>query len=196
MAGRDALQDANSGKNSSQKFYAVRVGRVPGVYGDWASAQKQIEGWPMPKYQGFASRAEAEAFVQAGQARALAPRGGPSPDRDATPVPKKARKNGAAASKSRSKASKSMGLDEGGTPAELGTGPLPIGAVGGFDPSLMINAVTGEIERKADRARVALGQGAATAGPLRIYTDGSSLGNGKQGAVAGVGVYFGAGDER
>ncbi|KAK5143037.1 hypothetical protein LTR04_002031 [Oleoguttula sp. CCFEE 6159] len=31
---------------------------------------------------------------------------------------------------------------------------------------------------------------------LRIYTDGSSLGNGQRGAVAGVGVYFGPKDSR
>ncbi|KAI5281880.1 hypothetical protein KEM52_003840, partial [Ascosphaera acerosa] len=31
---------------------------------------------------------------------------------------------------------------------------------------------------------------------LRIYTDGSSLANGKAGAVAGVGVFFGPGDAR
>jgi len=31
---------------------------------------------------------------------------------------------------------------------------------------------------------------------LRIYTDGSSLGNGHSGASAGVGVFFGVGDDR
>lgn len=31
---------------------------------------------------------------------------------------------------------------------------------------------------------------------LRIYTDGSALGNGRTGAVAGVGVFFGVGDKR
>lgn len=36
----------------------------------------------------------------------------------------------------------------------------------------------------------------AEAAPLRIYTDGSSLGNGKLGAVAGVGVFFGNNDPR
>ncbi len=33
-------------------------------------------------------------------------------------------------------------------------------------------------------------------GVLHIYTDGSSLSNGKAGAVAGVGVFFGSGDAR
>lgn len=33
-------------------------------------------------------------------------------------------------------------------------------------------------------------------GVLRIYTDGSSRGNGKVGAIAGLGVYFGDGDPR
>ena len=31
---------------------------------------------------------------------------------------------------------------------------------------------------------------------IRVYTDGSSRGNGRQGAYAGVGVFFGDGDER
>ena len=31
---------------------------------------------------------------------------------------------------------------------------------------------------------------------IRVYTDGSSRGNGKQGAFAGVGVHFGDGDPR
>lgn len=31
---------------------------------------------------------------------------------------------------------------------------------------------------------------------LRVYTDGSSLANGRVGAAAGVGVFFGHGDER
>lgn len=31
---------------------------------------------------------------------------------------------------------------------------------------------------------------------LKVYTDGSALGNGRLGAVAGVGVYFGDGDKR
>src|SRR5690606_36998807 len=34
------------------------------------------------------------------------------------------------------------------------------------------------------------------ADPLTIYTDGSALGNGKNGARAGVGVYFGPNDSR
>ena len=31
---------------------------------------------------------------------------------------------------------------------------------------------------------------------IRVYTDGSSRGNGRQGAYAGIGVFFGDGDER
>lgn len=42
----------------------------------------------------------------------------------------------------------------------------------------------------------ALPAGLGSDGVLRIYTDGSSRGNGKVGASAGVGVYFGKDDER
>lgn len=36
----------------------------------------------------------------------------------------------------------------------------------------------------------------STSKAIKVYTDGSALGNGKKGAVAGVGVFFGENDER
>lgn len=42
----------------------------------------------------------------------------------------------------------------------------------------------------------AKGKAAKEEDPIKIYTDGSSLGNGKTGAAAGLGVWFGPGDKR
>ncbi|KIV92587.1 hypothetical protein, variant 3 [Exophiala mesophila] len=53
--------------NGEQKFYAVQNGLVPGVYTAWHEAQAQIRGVRKPKHKKFNTRAEAEAFVAAGQ---------------------------------------------------------------------------------------------------------------------------------
>jgi ribonuclease HI len=52
-----------------KKFYAVAVGRVPGIYTEWFGkngAQVQVTGVAGARYRGFATRREAEGFVKAG----------------------------------------------------------------------------------------------------------------------------------
>lgn len=45
------------------KFYAVKEGRVPGIYATWAECKAQTDGYSGAVYKSFASRAEAERFV-------------------------------------------------------------------------------------------------------------------------------------
>lgn len=45
------------------KYYAVRVGRIPGVYTDWNSCQDQVKGYSGAEFKSFTSEAEALAFV-------------------------------------------------------------------------------------------------------------------------------------
>ncbi|BEJ16842.1 hypothetical protein CspHIS471_0602430 [Cutaneotrichosporon sp. HIS471] len=49
----------------ARKFYAVRVGRIPGLYHDWESAQKQINGFPGALHRAFKSETEANAYLNA-----------------------------------------------------------------------------------------------------------------------------------
>lgn len=82
---------------------------------------------------------------------------------------------------------------------EPGTGPLPPGAEDGFDPNIILDPSTGKVIYKTQEQRQAVKpapSGATETGPIRIHTDGSSLGNGTPGAFAGVGIYFGPGDQR
>ena len=46
------------------KFYAVRVGRVPGIYLSWDECKKNVDGFSAPVYKSFKTRAEAEAFMK------------------------------------------------------------------------------------------------------------------------------------
>ena len=45
------------------KYYAVKNGRVPGIYNSWAECQKQIHGFKDASYKSFTSRTEAEEFI-------------------------------------------------------------------------------------------------------------------------------------
>ncbi|GAA5841965.1 hypothetical protein JCM11251_001428 [Rhodosporidiobolus azoricus] len=65
-------------KASKGGYYAVRVGRKPGVYLTWDECQQQVNGFPAAKHKKFPSRAEAEAFAGVrGSAQANIPVGKP-----------------------------------------------------------------------------------------------------------------------
>ena len=50
----------------AKKFYAVKVGKKPGIYGTWAECQKQIHGFSGAVFKGFATREEAMEFIGGG----------------------------------------------------------------------------------------------------------------------------------
>ena len=60
VAGVDVDEPSRS---KPTKYYAVRQGRVPGIYDDWPSAQSQVLEWPKPVYKSFPSREAAQAFL-------------------------------------------------------------------------------------------------------------------------------------
>lgn len=45
------------------KFYAVAAGRRCGIFTDWSSAEAQVKGFAGARYKSFASRQEAEAWL-------------------------------------------------------------------------------------------------------------------------------------
>ena len=164
-----------------EKYYAVRSGRVPGIYVDWPTAQKQITGFSKPQQKSFLTRAEAEAYMREGN------------NSDLLQLSKSKRPRKFTASKNAPDA------DEVDENVEPGTGPLPKDSEDGFDSRLTLDQGRGQLVYKTDRQRkltkmVPVGQ--ADNEPLVIYTDGAALGNGRSGATAGVGVYFGPLDTR
>ncbi|WP_099468749.1 ribonuclease H1 domain-containing protein [Konateibacter massiliensis] len=48
----------------AKKFYAVKVGKTPGIYASWTECQNQINGYSGAVYKGFAMKEEAEAFLK------------------------------------------------------------------------------------------------------------------------------------
>lgn len=202
--------DNAAGTGNENKFYAVKSGRNPGIYTDWTSAQEQIKGWTRPKHRLFQTRAEAQQFLDEDDGRASkAPEttevdvgtaiddfGGEDPA-GATPKPPPA-KRVKKASNGASKVSKPISVQYNEADYEPGTAPLPADAEDGFDPNITLDADSGKLIYKTSEQRQAtkaVSTNNAT-GPVRIHTDGSSLGNGKEGAFAGIGVYFGPSDPR
>lgn len=48
----------------AKKYYAVRVGKTPGIYQDWDECKNMVDGYPGAKYKSFGTIAEAEAFLE------------------------------------------------------------------------------------------------------------------------------------
>lgn len=69
----------------------------------------------------------------------------------------------------------------------------------GFDARIVLNNEKRDVEYKSQEQRKAYkmhATGPSEDSVIVIYTDGSSLGNGKEGSYAGVGIYFGPLDSR
>ncbi|RDW71360.1 hypothetical protein BP6252_07923 [Coleophoma cylindrospora] len=156
-------------QKTGDKFYGVAVGRVPGVYETWDEASEQVVGVKGPKYKKFATRKEAEDFVKAGGNKVAAELT-PTPKSTSNPLPKESKK-----SKVKEETS-SYFKDE----IDESSDSKP--------------PVTKKI--KTAPSQPVISHAGMKGDTLVVYTDGSSLGNGKKGAQAGVGVYFGEGDPR
>ena len=211
LAGENPSQSGGSSSSPTTKYYAVKNGRAPGIYTDWPSAQEQITGWTKPKHKCFTTRVEAQRFLNGDEQKAFESSAAGAADPGTSvvyhaseppiltaqkpPGPKKVKKGLSGTSK----VTKSAEAEYNETDYEPGTGPLPPGAEDGFDPNIILDAETGQIVYKTQEHRQATKLQVTRdtqTGILRIHTDGSSLGNGKAGAFAGVGVYFGPGDSR
>ncbi|MGN0342831.1 MAG: viroplasmin family protein [Roseburia sp.] len=47
----------------AEKYYAVKVGKTPGIYRSWDECKAMVDGFSGAKYKSFASLKEAEAFL-------------------------------------------------------------------------------------------------------------------------------------
>ena len=55
------------------KFYAVKVGTVPGIYGSWAECEPLVRNFPGAKFKSFPSEEEARAYLEGDCALEKAP---------------------------------------------------------------------------------------------------------------------------
>ncbi len=178
VAGRASSSKSTQSSPQVDKFYGVAKGRNPGVYTEWATAQKQITGWKFPRYKKFATRAEAVEFVRSGGKVTMGP--------------------------TLLKPNEDMGRNGSMTDEALEinisvshTAKRPKNTISYESSANFGYDVMSELERDIHKP---VGRTETTKSTqteiLRIHTDGSSLSNGQDGARAGLGVYFGPGDPR
>lgn len=178
LNGADTTSSTPSTTSSKPtKFYGVHKGHKPGVYTSWADAQNTITDFKGAVYKSFKTREEAQSFFKNG------------------PQPKRASEELSQTSPPTKKQKKEIEEHENLVEHSAGEGPLPAGAEDGFDPRITLNPLTGKVEYKEPTTKWQA-VNLQDSKPVIIYTDGSSLGNGAHGAVAGVGVYFGPKDKR
>lgn len=186
-------------KAGEARFYAVRAGRIPGVYTTWAECQNMINGFQGAVYKAFPSREEAILF-----AAGKNPNPGSTPDRFyAVAVGNRpgiyTEWTEAQAAYTGVKAPKYKKFDT----KEAAEEWMQTFVQANF--SIGMNAEDDEDEDeegglpnpKKIKTQIGMTSGFHDAGGLvEVYTDGSTLANGQEGAVAGVGVFFGDGDPR
>ncbi|KAL2066556.1 hypothetical protein VTL71DRAFT_2627 [Oculimacula yallundae] len=204
-----------------QKYYAVKAGRTPGVYKTWKECQEHTTGFGGAVYKSFTSKKEADDFVagknksKPGQEKFYAVASGHVPgvytewpkaqeqiDGAKNPKFKKfeTRREAEEFVQSGGKAGKKekQGVKRGvETERERERDVYAEAEVGGGVVQEVFEVE--EVEHAAKRSRTSASAGSESKGKeklLRIYTDGSALGNGRTNAVAGVGVFFGVGDKR
>ncbi len=56
--------NGKKGGKVAKKYYAVRVGKTPGIYMSWDDCKAMVDGYPGAQYKGFATIEEAERFLQ------------------------------------------------------------------------------------------------------------------------------------
>ncbi len=46
------------------KYYAVKKGITPGIYGSWEECKRMVDGYPGAQYKSFKTKTEAEAYLK------------------------------------------------------------------------------------------------------------------------------------
>jgi len=189
-------------------YYAVKVGKRPGIYTTWSNftssflgallliivtredCQEQVDGYPCAKYKKLRTVEEAEAWIlgSASQSGPVEQRGVPYPVRSKTKPANSSLDRASAIIWSQS----SEQVRVSSSPSTIKPTPT-IQSDSRFQPAF---------GPSNDRPRAAAEPSRVTASSLSVlaedvvYTDGACSGNGQYGSVAGIGVWWGPYDTR
>lgn len=59
----------------AKKYYAVRIGKTPGIYTSWSECKAQVDGFPCAAFKSFQTREAAQSFIEQGAAGEVAKQG-------------------------------------------------------------------------------------------------------------------------
>ncbi|KAI0289770.1 ribonuclease H-like domain-containing protein [Russula brevipes] len=166
-------------------YYAVKIGRRPGIYTTWEDCREQVDGYPCAKYKKLRTVEEAEAWVQgsASQSRSMEQRGVPYP------VQSKIKPANGSLVQARPPTTSKLG---GQVPMSSSTS-TPVTPAQTVQPEPESQFTTGP---SSARSRAKEGPSRTARVEDVVYTDGACSGNGQPGSVAGIGVWWGPNDPR
>lgn len=158
-------------------YYAVRIGKRPGIYTTWEDCREQVDGYPCATYKKLKTLDEAEAWMQ----RAL-------------PYPVKQKI--LPANHFPDEAGASIGSEPSGrVPTSSSSTVKPAAASQSYLDSGSESQITPGLSSVRSHAVAGQSRMSATAEDV-VYTDGACAGNGQHGSVAGIGVWWGVDDSR
>ena len=74
----------------TKKYYAVKIGRIPGIYLTWEDCRQMVEGVPGAEYKGFADMVSAQLYLEGVShnppIQSVADRTSPGPEADPAPA--------------------------------------------------------------------------------------------------------------
>ncbi|XP_071117675.1 ribonuclease H1-like [Haliotis cracherodii] len=173
-------------------FYAVRVGRNPGIYRTWLECKAQVAEFPCARYKKFATEDLAWDFVNSGE-RTFSHHIFPVPSMADSTAPLNAVRKTAKKLQSQHE----VMLSTYGTLCEQIDSLEE--AVGGS--SLKRSSSDGPSDKGSKKLKTEDSSDATgwsgtpftDSSAPSVYTDGACFNNGKKGAVAGIGVFWGPG---
>ncbi|KAI9511942.1 ribonuclease H-like domain-containing protein [Russula earlei] len=171
-------------------YYAVKIGKRPGIYTTWEDCREQVDGYPRARYKKLRTVEEAEAWIQGSTLRGSAIQTSPVEQRHVPyPVRPKIRTTNQARALIGSQTSVPVSaslLSPTVEPVSTGHSESVLQPTAGLS-----NAVSRATAGQSKTTRSNL-----VAAELVVYTDGACSGNGQSGSVAGIGVWWGSNDTR
>ncbi|KAF4444657.1 hypothetical protein F53441_11080 [Fusarium austroafricanum] len=197
---------------NATKYYAVKKGRKPGIYLIYQESRAQTDGFEGALFKSFTSAQDAQDYLDGKDVPSATKRSqkfyavavGHRPGIYTTWAETEPQVTGVSGPKHKSFKSRpeaeqfirdhasletcqALGIEVGqGLPTQQYTGAA-------FEP---VEPAAKKTKPEPTAATSAESTSGTNGRLLKIYTDGSSRGNGKAGACAGLGVYFGRDDER
>jgi len=170
-------------------YYAVKVGKRPGIYTTWEDCREQVDGYPCAKYKKLRTVEEAEAWILGGasQSGLVEQCGVPYPVRPKTKPANRSLDQASAIIWSQS--SEQIRVSSSPT-----IRPTPtIQSDSRFQPA---SGPSNGGSRAAAEPSGVMASSLSVLAEDVVYTDGACSGNGQYGSVAGIGVWWGPYDAR
>jgi len=163
-----------------QGFYAVQDGRSTGVFTSWDECNAQVAGYSGAVFRRFDTAAEAQAFSRGHSNHQPAPVSAPHYYAPPTPPRQQPQPQYHAAPVSVKRSYDDADYDQQGS----------------LSPSIPAKRHNTGAQASSSAQPASATITTSSSAKQVVYCDGAAKGNGRTGAVAGVGVFFGHGDAR